>query len=140
MEQKSVIKDNFEFRIGRISPVEMLTISSAGISLYKKGPDGNFTLDFSNEKNVETINTFYNMVFEHIEVKVADKWNPVKQKGTEVWWPESIVTNYDLLMDLINWFMSEVVFPVFLKSSESTKKSDSLDQKKVTSKPANGKE
>ena len=140
MSEKTIQKGKYEFRVGKISPVEMLTLSSAGIGLYKKDAEGNFSLDLSSSKSIDTINTFYNMVFENLEVKVLDKWYPVKQKGTEVWWPEEIKTDYQLLMDLIQWFMTDVIFPVFTKSSESTMKSDSLEGQKVTSNPASDKE
>ena len=140
MEKKETTINNRLFSIGKINPIEMMTISRAGISLYKRNEDGEFEIDLSTQKNINALNAFYNMVFEHINVQLTDTViKPVKEKGVDVWWPANIVEDYDTLFALSNWFFQEVVFPVFLKSSESTKNSDSLEQKE-TSKNANDQE
>lgn len=145
MEKKEIRLNDRTFFIGKINPVEMLTISRAGISLYKrvKDDEGNdtFEIDLSSQHNVNALNTFYNMVFEHVYVQISDTIiKPVKEKGVEIWWPESIAEDYDTLMQLSNWFFEEVVFPVFLKSSESTMNSGSLEEQKAITKNVSDKE
>lgn len=141
MEKKETTINGRTFVIGKINPVEMMTISRAGISLYRKNSDGEFEIDLSTQRNVDALNTFYNMVFEHMLVKLSDTLiKPVKEKGVDVWWPENIVDDYDTLFALANWFFQEVVFPVFLKSSESTKNLGSLEDSKDNSNLANVKE
>lgn len=141
MEKKETTIGGRTFFIGRINPIEMMTISRAGISLYKRNADGEFEIDLSSQRNVDALNTFYNMVFEHVYVKITDSIiKPVKEKGVDVWWPENIAEDYETLFALSNWFFQEVVFPVFLKSSGSTQTSDSLEESKETSKSASAKE
>lgn len=123
MEHKETTIENRTFRLGRISPVELMTISSAGISLYRRNSDGDLILDFTSTKNFDAINTYYDMIFEHLEVQISEnEWKPVKVKGSNVWWPQSIEDDFDTLFRLVNWFTSEVVFPVFMKSNESKTK------------------
>ena len=141
MEKKETTVNGRKFFIGKISPVEMMTISRAGISLYKKNEQGEFEIDLSSERNVNALNTFYNMVFEHVYVELTETLiKPVKEKGVDVWWPENIAENYETLFALSNWFFEEVVFPVFLKSNGSTLSSGSLEEGKATTKSANEQE
>lgn len=128
MTKKETTINGRTFFIGKINPVEMMTISRAGIALYKKNSDGDFEIDLSTQKNIDALNTFYNMVFEHVYVQLSETLvKPVKEKGVDVWWPADIVDEYETLFALSNWFFQEVVFPVFLKSSGSTQNSDSLE-------------
>lgn len=141
MEKKTTTLNGRTYIIGKINPIEMMTISRAGIGLYKKNADNEYEIDLSTQRNVDALNTFYTMVFEHINVQLSDTLiKPVKEKGVDVWWPENIANDYETLFALSNWFFQEVVVPVFLKSSESTSNSGSLDQLKETSKNANGQE
>ena len=128
MTKKETTIHGRTFFIGKINPVEMMTISRAGIALYKKNSEGDFEIDLSTQKNIDALNTFYNMVFEHVYVQLSETLvKPVKEKGVDVWWPADIVDEYETLFALSNWFFQEVVFPVFLKSSGSTQNSDSLE-------------
>lgn len=138
MEKKEKTLKGRTFFIGKINPIEMMTISRAGTALYTRTPSGEIEIDLSTQKKVDALSTYYAMVFEHIYVKISDTIiKPVKEKDVEVWWPESIAEDYDVLFELSKWFFQEVVIPVFLKSSESTTNSDSLDTPKETSKNAN---
>lgn len=123
MEKKETVVNDRHFRLGKISPVELMTISSAGISLYRKNSDDQLILDFTSTKNFDAINTYYDMIFEHIEVQINENlWKPVKEKNSNVWWPQSIEDDFQTLFELVNWFTSEVVFEVFTKSNESKTK------------------
>lgn len=144
MQRKEKTINGRTFFIGKINPVEMMTISRAGIALYKKtkDEDGNesFEIDLSTQRNIDALGTFYTLAFEHVYVQITDTIvKPVKEKGAEVWWPENIADDYETLFALSNWFFEEVVFPVFLRSSGSTQNSDSLEESKETSKNANDK-
>lgn len=141
MQKKQTSLNNRTFRVGRVNPVEMMTLSSAAVSLYRRNSDGEFILDFTSEKNIDAINTYYNMIFERIEVQINENlWKPVKEKDSNIWWPESIQDDYETLFALVNWFTTEVVFPVFMRSNESKTMSDSLEQQAEITKAANDKE
>ena len=141
MEAKTIIIEGMTLKLGKISPVELMTVAQAGLGLYKKDPDSDtFVIDYSSMRSIETLNTFYTMVFEHTEVQIKDKWLPVKEKGREIWWPESIADNMDALISIVNWFMNDIIFPVFQKSSESKNPSGSLDQSKATTEAVKEKE
>lgn len=129
-EKKEITLNGRTFFIGKINPIEMMTISRAGIALYQRNENGEFDIDLSTQKNVNALNTFYSMAFEHIFVKLSDSLvKPVKEKNVDVWWPESITQDFETLFALSNWFMQEAVFPIFTKSNESTENADSLDER-----------
>lgn len=119
MEKKEIELGGRTYFVGKINPIEMMTISQAGIALYEKDKAGNVHINLSSKRNIDALNTFYDLAFEHIFVKINDTLvKPVKEKDVDVWWPEDIVDDYDTLFALSKWFMDEVVFPVFMKSSE----------------------
>ena len=120
MEKKEIELGGRKYFIGKINPIEMMTISQAGIALYKKDEiTGEINIDLSSKKNVAALSTFYDLVFEHVFVQLTETMiKPVKEKDVDVWWPENIAEDYSTLFKLSQWFMEVVVFPVFMKSSE----------------------
>lgn len=93
---------NETFRIGYVSPVSMLAISTQ--------------VDLDNFKKTETLFTF---ALEHIEVQMGEEWNPVKTPDKEVYMPFGIQTDFTSLDELCTYFLTEVIQPAFQNSSES---------------------
>ena len=92
-----------QFRVANISPIDMLAISTQ--------------IDFENFKMTKTLMQF---CLENVEVKMAEKWLPVKTKDKEIYWPKDIVNDFIALNELFVWMMENVVTAVFQKSSELT--------------------
>lgn len=90
---------NNEFRIARISPVELLALQ--------------MQIDFS---NLNMTVTLFNYILEHIEVKISDSW--VKVKDDEVYMPVNIESNIKALQDLVFYFLNEYMKPIFMNSNE----------------------
>lgn len=105
MDQKEFkIKSREEqFRVGQISPVDLLAISTQ--------------IDFENFKMTKTLIQF---CLENIEVKMGEKWIPVKTKDRELYYPKDIVNDFIAMNELFTWMMENVIAAVFQRSSEST--------------------
>lgn len=92
----------YKFRVKRISPIDMLAMTSV--------------MDMENFKKSREN---YQFVLEHIEAEYApNSWLPVKYPNTEQYTPEEIEFNLSALFELVGWFYSNVVEKVFQKSSE----------------------
>ena len=106
MEEKEFnIKTRKEtFKIAKISPVELLSISTQ--------------INFNNLQQTETV---FNFALEHTLVKIEDSWLPVKEKSKEVYWPATMETDFLSLNELITYFLNNVIKKVFTKSEELNK-------------------
>ena len=91
----------YTFREGKVSPIDLLAISTQ--------------IDFENFKMTKTLMTF---CFENAEVKMGEKWLPVKVPGKEIYKPSEIATNFIAMNELFMWMMDNVVTAVFPRSSE----------------------
>lgn len=94
-----------EFRVGYISPVEMMAISTQ--------------VDFENYSMTKTLMQF---CIEHVEVKIGEKWLPVKMKDKEIYKPSDIVKDFVALNEIFVYMMENVIAATFPKSSESKEK------------------
>ena len=94
-----------EYRVANISPVDMLAISTQ--------------IDFENFKMTKVLIQF---CLENTEVKMGEKWLPVKMKDKEIYQPRDIVNDFTALNEIFTYMMSEVIAKVFTKSNESTEK------------------
>ena len=94
---------NNVFRIAKLSPVDLLAISTQ--------------IDFSNLKMTKTLITF---CLENIEVKIGEAWLPVKVKDKEIYQPKDIVNDLSSLSNLYTYFIENVIVKTFMKSDEST--------------------
>lgn len=92
---------DFEFRIKKISPVDLLCLTT--------------TMDLEDFNKTQDS---YNFILEHTEVKINDKWFPVKIQGKDIYMPESLEENLIALNELIEYFFSNIIAPLFQKSSE----------------------
>ena len=89
------------FREGPCSPIDLLAISPQ--------------VDFDQFKKTKEIFTFS---LEHLEVQAGENWIPVKAPGREVYMPMGLETNFAALSQLCDWYMANVILPVFPASAE----------------------
>ena len=94
-----------QFRVAKISPIDMMAISTQ--------------IDFESFKMTKTLMQF---CVENVEVKIGEKWLPVKMKDKEIYQPKDIVNDFVALNEIFIWMMENVVTAVFQKSNESTEK------------------
>lgn len=94
-----------KFRVGKISPVDLMAITTM--------------IDFEKFETNKTLITF---CLENAEVLVGEKWLPVKTKGREVYQPLGIEGDFVALNEIFIWMMENVISKTFTKSSESTEK------------------
>lgn len=107
MEQKEfkIESRTEEFRVGRISPIDLMAISTQ--------------IDFENFKMTKTLMQF---CIENTEVKMGNTWMPVKMKDKEIYQPKDIANDIVALNEIFVWVMENIVTAVFPKSRESTEK------------------
>lgn len=91
-----------EFRVGKISPVDLLAIST--------------TIDFNNFKTQQVL---VNFCLEHAEVKVGESWQPVKVKDKDVYQPMGIENDLPALTQVWQYMLENVIVKSFTNSSES---------------------
>lgn len=90
---------NYQFRVGKISPIEYLTI--------------NTFVDFNNFEKTQKLFTF---ILEHIEVKIGETWTKVKEGN--VYMPLQLETNMKAIEQLNFYFLNEILIPLFTESKE----------------------
>lgn len=89
------------FRVAKISPVDLMAITSL--------------IDF---EKFETNKALIGFCLENVEVKVGEKWLPVKMKAREVYQPLGIENDFAALNEIFIWMMENVISKTFTKSSE----------------------
>ncbi len=89
------------FKVGKINAIQMLALDSF--------------VDFDKLENIEKC---YDFILKHIEVKIADTWQPVKSKDFEIYTPNGIENDYLALRELCMYFLINVLKPLFTKSKE----------------------
>lgn len=97
----TVKKSDLVFRHKECSAIDILAFATV--------------IDFN---DIEQTKKIYSFALENTEVKIVDTWLPVKEKGRELYYPDTIKSNYKLLNELIKQFMNEVLRPVFQNSEE----------------------
>lgn len=100
-----IIKDN-EYRLKKMNAIELLALRSQ--------------IDFS---NYDTVKNLYNIILEKLEVNANDKWLPVKQENREVYFPNGIENDFEVINDLLNYAL-DYFKEVFIKSSVSNKEQE----------------
>lgn len=100
-EFKIESKPKTEFRIAKISPVDLLAIATQ--------------INFDKFEQTQTV---FKFALESIEAKVGEAWLPVKYKDRDVYSPSGIEDEFIPLNELVTYFMVEVIGKTFQKSSE----------------------
>lgn len=102
MEQKEfTLKKlpNFTFRVGKISPVEYLTL--------------NTFVDFNDFSKTEKC---FDFILTHTEVNLNGVWNVVKEGDLIL--PLNLCDNLPAMEELVYYFLHEVLIPLFQDSKE----------------------
>lgn len=89
------------FKFKKIAPTKLLAITSS------------FSID-----DINSSERVFNLVLENTEVKLESKWFPVKEKNSEIYWPQQIEEDLPLLQKIVSKFMNEVIVKVFKNSNE----------------------
>lgn len=71
--------------------------------------------------NYEKTENFYKLLLEKMEVKINDKWLPVKEKGREIYYPDGIENDIEAIGNMLT-YCSKYLKSVFPKSNESKTK------------------
>ena len=95
-------KPELELRTKYVSPIDILAITTTQMDF----------VEFAKTKE------FYSFALEHVEVKVGEKWFPVKFPGRDVYTPEELETNIVVLNEIISWFLENIIVSAFPQSSE----------------------
>lgn len=91
---------NTEFRFKDVSPLDILALNGA---------------DF---KDIKQRRDIYKFVMENTEVKIGEKWFPVKTPDKDVYIPIGMEKKIAEMDEMCAKYMVEVVFKAFQKSSE----------------------
>lgn len=98
-EFKLTTKPEIELRFKDISPVKLLALQ--------------MSIDFN---NFDKTSDLFSFILENTEVNIAGTWTSVKIKDRDVYFPQGIEQEIDVLMDICITFLNEVIKPVFQKS------------------------
>ena len=94
-------RPDYELMIPKVSPVDILALTTQ--------------MDF---ESYEPTKVFYNFALEHTQIKVGEKWFPIKYPGREVYMPSEIEDDLASLNEIIEYFLREIIMPAFPKSEE----------------------
>lgn len=100
-------KPNLLFRVANISPIDLLALQTQ--------------INFEDINQTKEVFTF---ILENVEVKILDNWVRVKLPGKEVYMPEYLEEDLLSLQQINMTFLSEILKPLFQKSSESNSKQE----------------
>lgn len=93
------LKPEMQFRFKDISPVKMLALQTS--------------IDFNDfDKTTE----LFSFILENTQSNISGIWTDVKLKDREVYLPQGIENELNVLMEICTKFLNEVLKPVFMKS------------------------
>ena len=101
LQEFKITNDDNLYRIGKITPIELLASST-----LIGGENLNMTMDL------------FKFALEHAEVKLGEKWFPVKAKDAEVYSPNGIENNMLALNEIAKYIFKEAIVKSFTKSNE----------------------
>ena len=90
---------NFTFRVGKISPVEFLTLHTF--------------VDFNDFNKTQKS---FDFVLTHTEVNLSGIWNVVKEGDLIL--PLNLADNLPAMEELVYYFLHEILIPLFQDSKE----------------------
>lgn len=104
MNNITINKNNY--RVKKMNAIELMALRSQ--------------IDFDNYNSVVKM---YETLLEKIEVEVNEKWLPVKTVGTNIYVPQGIEDDVEVVEQLIS-FILEYIKSVFMKSNASKKEQE----------------
>lgn len=90
-----------DFRVPKLSPIDLLALQMQ-----------------TDLDNFEKTKLLFKFALEHTEVKVGEKWFPVKTANKEIYFPTDLGEDYVALNEICAYFLENVMAKVFQKSSE----------------------
>lgn len=94
-------RKDLEFRVGKISSIEMLSLQTQ--------------INFKSMTQTETVFSF---ILEHVEVNINGAWATVKEKGRDIYVPFDLEEDLMALQEIVVYFLNDVLKPIFKKSKE----------------------
>lgn len=101
----NALKD-YTFRFVKLSPIDILSISNDVIG---------------SKEDDKLYKRFLTNAIESTQVKVNEKWLPVKEMNSETYYPAIIESKPKALLEITNRFFKTVIEPTFIESNESQK-------------------
>lgn len=104
MKEFKIDQYDYQFRVKKMNAIQFLALRSQ-----------------INFDNYEATTKFYEVLLNNIEVEFNGQWLPVREeiKNQVNYYPAGIEDNIDAVRALINYFMGEVLKPIFTKSNAS---------------------
>lgn len=94
-------RPELKLRIGKITTVELLSLQ--------------LQINFESLAQTEVV---FNFILEHIEVFIANNWQPLKTPNRDLYYPTNIESDFNALQDICIYFLNDIVKPLFKKSNE----------------------
>lgn len=104
MNNITINKNNY--RVKKMNAIELMALRSQ--------------IDFD---NYDSVVKMYETLLEKIEVEINEKWLPVKTIGTNIYLPQGVEDDVEVVEQLIS-FILEHIKSVFMKSNASKKEQE----------------
>ena len=101
---ENLIFKEHEFRLKKMNAIELMAMQTQ--------------MSF---KSYEAAEKFYKTLLEKMEVKINDKWVPVKEEGREIYYPDGIENDVEGIGNILT-YCSQYLKEVFQKSNGSKAK------------------
>lgn len=102
MHEFKIKSSELEFRVKKMNAIEVLAVRA----------------NISNRTVEESMKSF-KTILECIEVRCDNNWIPAKMQGREVYFPDGIENDVNVINELLGHFMGTYLKEVFQKSNES---------------------
>ena len=80
-----------------------------------------------NIETMETLSSLYDFVLENTQIRVNDKWFPVKEKGRDIYYPERLAQEYDSIYTIFDKFLEVVITPFFPEDTGNREENTSAE-------------
>lgn len=102
MNEFKIKSSDLDFRVKKMNAIEILAV---------RANIGNRTV----EESMKSFKT----ILECIEVRCDNSWIPAKMQGREVYFPDGLENDVNIINELLGYFMGTYLKAVFQKSNES---------------------
>lgn len=101
--------NDLSFRFKKMSPIDILACANSMLQ---------------SQENDVLFKKYLITALENTEVCAMGKWLPVKEKGSDIYYPSGMEENLSAMFYITNRFFAEVVKPVFFDLTESQTKQE----------------
>lgn len=102
----NIVINKNNYRVKKMNAIELMALRSQ--------------IDFN---NYDSVVKMYETLLEKIEVEINEKWLPVKTIGTNIYLPQGVEDDVEVVEQLIS-FILEHIKSVFMKSNASKKEQE----------------